>query len=55
MGIMMIILAVHLGQAQLNPGNIHGFMLSAKTGFAVFAVLCFGCIFASWARGKIKR
>ncbi|MFC1522507.1 MFS transporter [Elusimicrobiota bacterium] len=55
MGIIMMILALHLGQAQVEPENIDAFMNSAKTGFAVFAALCFAGIFASLARGKIQR
>jgi hypothetical protein len=55
MGIMMMILALHLGQAQIGSQNIGAFVSSARTGFMVFAVLCFGGIFASLARGKMKR
>lgn len=55
MGIMMMILALHLGQAQIGAENIGAFVSSARTGFIVFAVLCFGGIFASLARGKMKR
>lgn len=55
MGIMMMILALYLGQAEIEAKTIAGFISSTKTGFIVFAVLCFGGIFASLARGKMKR
>ncbi len=55
MGIVMMILALHLGQAEINPENLLKFVSSMRTAFIVFAILCFGGIFASLARGKIQR
>lgn len=55
MGIVMMILALHLGQAGIEPENAHNFISSMRTSFSVFAVLCLGGIFASLARGKVNR
>ncbi len=55
MGIVMMILALHLGQAEIGSANIGDFVGSMKTAFTVFAVMCFGGIFASLARGKMNR
>jgi MFS family permease len=55
MGIVMMILAILLGDAEITPNNQHQFVNSIKISFAVFAVMCFGGIFASLARGKLNR
>jgi EmrB/QacA subfamily drug resistance transporter len=55
MGTVMMILALFLGDAEIIPENHERFVSSLRTAFAVFAVLCFGGIFASLARGKLKR
>ncbi|MFH2005077.1 MAG: MFS transporter [bacterium] len=54
MGIVMMILTLQLGQATLQAGNTSGFVTGMRTAFAVFAVMCFGGIFASLARGRTK-
>jgi len=55
MGIVMLILALLLGQAEIEPEYYDDFVRSMKIAFIVFAVLCFGGIFASLARGKVKK
>jgi hypothetical protein len=55
MGIVMMILALHLGQAEIGPENAEDFVGSMRTTFTVFAVLCLGGIFASLARGRVNR
>ncbi len=55
MGIVMMLLALFLGQAEIAPENHEQFVRSMKVAFAFFAVLCFGGIFASLARGKMNR
>lgn len=55
MGIVMMMLALRLGQAEITAGNMDRFVGSLSTAFAVFAVMCFGGIFASLARGKMNR
>ena len=54
MGIVMLILALLLGQAEIEPAYYGAFVNSMKIAFVVFAVLCFGGIFASLARGRVK-
>jgi EmrB/QacA subfamily drug resistance transporter len=55
MGIVMMILALLLGDSEIAPENHEIFVRSARATFSVFAVMCFGGIFASLARGKLKR
>ncbi|UCE66301.1 MAG: MFS transporter [Candidatus Zixiibacteriota bacterium] len=55
MGIVMMILALLLGDSPITPENQEQFMASVKIALAVFAVMCFGGIFASLARGKLNR
>jgi len=55
MGIVMMIMALHLGQAEIIHDNLAQFVASMHTAFIVFAILCFGGIFASLARGKMER
>ena len=54
MGIAMLVFALYLGRAQITPENYPAFLSSAKTAFIIFAVLCFGGIFASLSRGKVR-
>jgi MFS family permease len=54
MGIAMLVFALYLGRAQIKPENYPAFLTSAKTAFIIFAILCFGGIFASLARGKVR-
>jgi hypothetical protein len=55
MGIVMMILALHLGQAEIDTSNLSEFVSSIHTTFIVLSVMCFGGIFASLARGKMNR
>jgi EmrB/QacA subfamily drug resistance transporter len=55
MGIVMMILAVIVGDSEIGPENTESFMDCIKITFAVFAAMCFGGIFASLARGKLDR
>jgi EmrB/QacA subfamily drug resistance transporter len=55
MGIVMMILALLLGNAEISPENQIAFVRGLRISIAVFAVMCFGGIFASLARGKLKR
>jgi len=53
-GIAALVFAVLIGKAQITPQNYPAFISSVRIAFAIFAVLCFGGIFASLARGKLK-
>jgi MFS family permease len=54
MAIAMLIFALHIGNARITPEYYPRFLQSVRTAFIVFAVLCFGGIFASLARGKVR-
>ncbi|MCK5124423.1 MAG: MFS transporter, partial [Dehalococcoidia bacterium] len=54
MGIAMLIFALYMGRVQITPEYYPLFQQSMKTCFIIFAALCFGGIFASLARGKVR-
>ena len=54
MGIVMIIFATYMGRVQITPEYYPSFLISVKVVLVIFAVLCFGGIFASLARGKLR-
>ena len=51
----MLLFSLIIGKVQITPEYYDSFLKSVKVGFTVFAVLCFLGIFASLARGKVKR
>jgi len=53
MGVAMLMFTLYIGRVQITPEYYPLFQESMKTSFIIFAVLCFGGIFASLARGKI--
>jgi EmrB/QacA subfamily drug resistance transporter len=53
MGITILIFSLYIGDVQIAPRYYPAFLKSMKLAFTFFAVLCFGGIFASLARGKI--
>jgi len=54
MGIAMLILAIFIGKVQITIEYYPAFIKSLRTVFFIFAVLCFGGIFASSKRGKLR-
>ncbi|MFX0207129.1 MAG: MFS transporter [Candidatus Hodarchaeota archaeon] len=54
MGIAMLLFAIYLGRVQITPEFYPLFLRSVHTAFIIFATLCFGGIFASLARGKVR-
>jgi len=54
MGVAMLMFALYIGRVQITPEYYSLFQQSMKTSFIIFAVLCFGGIFASLARGKVR-
>jgi EmrB/QacA subfamily drug resistance transporter len=54
MGIAMLMFALYIGRVQITPEYYPLFQQSMKTAFIIFAALCFGGIFASLARGKVR-
>jgi len=55
MGIAMVVFAMFIGRAQIVPDNYPLFLAGVRTSFVIFAVLCFVGIFASIARGKVRK
>ncbi len=55
LGIAVLLFALYIGGAQITPASYPLFLASVKTGFTIFAVLCFAGIFASLSRGKMQR
>ncbi|MFC1928490.1 MFS transporter [Chloroflexota bacterium] len=53
MGTAMMLFAMYIGRIEITPEYYPLFVRSMKTAFTIFAVLCFGGIFASLARGKM--
>ncbi|RLC65184.1 MAG: MFS transporter [Chloroflexi bacterium] len=54
MGVAMLMFTLYMGRVQITPEYYPLFLQSMKTAFIIFAVLCFGCIFASLARGNVR-
>ncbi|MBI2831240.1 MAG: MFS transporter [Chloroflexi bacterium] len=55
MAIAMLILSIHIGRVEITPEYYGSVLVSARVAFIVFTILCFAGIFASLARGKVKR
>jgi hypothetical protein len=54
MGLAMLILAIFVGKVEITPEHYAAFVTSTKTAFALFAGLCFVCVFVSLARGNMR-
>jgi MFS family permease len=54
MGVATLVLATIVGKVQIGPEHYGAFLTSLRTTFVLFAVLCFGGVFASLARGKTR-
>jgi EmrB/QacA subfamily drug resistance transporter len=54
MGVAMLMFALYIGRVQITPEYYPLFQESMQTSFIIFAALCFGGIFASLARGKVR-
>ena len=52
LGIAMILFGLYIGQVQITPEHYPAFLQSARTAFVISAILCFGGMFASLARGE---
>jgi EmrB/QacA subfamily drug resistance transporter len=55
MGIAMLLFALFIGRAEIRLINYPQFLVSVKTAFTIFALLCFVGIFFSLARGRVSR
>ena len=54
MGIVMLLFGIYIGHVQITPEYYPAFISSVNIAFNISAVLCFGGIFASLARGKLR-
>ena len=54
MGIAMVLFAVYIGRVEITPDHYPAFVTSINVAFGIFAILCFGGIFASLARGSVR-
>jgi MFS family permease len=54
MGIAMLIFAVYVGEVQITAQYYPPFLSGIRAAFFIFAVLCFGGVFASLARGRAR-
>lgn len=54
MGMAMLLFAIFIGRVQITPEYHPLFLKSVNLAFIIFTALCFGGIFASLARGKLR-
>jgi EmrB/QacA subfamily drug resistance transporter len=54
MGIALLLFSIYIGKVQITPETYPLFLRCIKLAFTFFAVLCFGGVFASLARGNIR-
>jgi EmrB/QacA subfamily drug resistance transporter len=54
-GIATIFLSIYIGDVQITPDVVPQFMDAIPVAFDTFAVMCFVGVFASLARGRVKR
>ncbi|MEX0986541.1 MAG: MFS transporter [Bacteroidales bacterium] len=54
MGIVLILFSLLIGKTEITPQVHEPFLKSMRYSFILFAILCFGGVFASVARGKVE-
>ena len=54
MAVATLTFSVFLGRVQITPEHHDYFMQAVKAAFVVFSLLCFGGIFTSLVRGKVR-
>ena len=54
MGVALLLFAVYIGRVQITPEYHELFLRGVKVAFIIFACFCFGGIFASLARGRVR-
>lgn len=53
LGITLLIISLFIGRVEISPVYYPAFLSAMRTAFTIFAVLSFGGIFASLARGNV--
>lgn len=54
MGIATVVFSIFIGRIQITPEHYPVLIKSIKVAFVIFAIFCFGGIFASLVRGKLR-
>ena len=54
MGVTILIFSIYMGKVQITPEHYVTFLRTTKWAFALFAILCFGGVFASLSRGNVR-
>lgn len=55
MGIATVLFSLFIGRVQITPEHHPALILSIKTAFLIFAVLCLGGVLASMVRGNLRK
>jgi MFS family permease len=55
MVVVTVTMTLFIGSSEILPANADRFIVSCRYAFALFALMCFGGIFASLARGNMQR
>lgn len=55
MAVVTVTMTLFIGSSEIIPANADRFIVSCRYAFAIFALMCFGGIFASLARGNVQR
>ena len=55
MGIAMLIFSLFIGKVKISPENYPQFLYSIRFAFSIFSILCIIGVFASMARGKLRK
>lgn len=55
MGIASAVVVIYVGNAKISSENSLDLLMAIKTTFTILTILCFAGIFASFARGKVKK
>jgi hypothetical protein len=55
MSFVMMVFSLYLGEVEIMPQYYPQFLSSVRVAFAVFSALCILGIFASLARGKLRK
>jgi len=54
MGIATVLFSIFIGRIQITPEHYPLLMKSIMVAFIIFTLLCFGGIFSSIVRGKLR-
>jgi hypothetical protein len=55
MGIASVCISIFIGSGQITPALHHEFLQGFQLAFTIFAAMCFIGVFASFARGNVRR